>query len=154
MSTATQSPVSDDADTIGPVDFLVLEFPGGRVTGQAVPPLLELVDRGVVRIFDIAALMKEADGTVRRLRMDDLGEAQKALSVFEGASSGLLSQEDIDEVAEMLKPGDGAGIIVYENVWARPLTAAFRRAGVRMLSTGRIPMQTVLETLDETEAAG
>src|SRR5512134_2999275 len=139
-----------DVAAVGPVDFLVLEFPGGRLTGEAVPPLLDLVDRGIIRILDIAFLMKESDGSVRRIRMDDLGEAQRELAVFEGAASGLLSQEDIDEVADMLDPGSGAGILIYENVWARPFAGAVRGVGARLLTTGRIPMKTVLAALDET----
>jgi len=142
-----------DLETMGPIDYLVVEFPGGRLTGKAVPPLLDLVNRGVVRILDIAFAIKDPDGTMRRVRLNELGEAQRELAVFEGASSGLLGQEDLDEVGAMLGPGSGVGIIVYENSWAAPLGMALRAGGARLVSIGRIPMQAVLATLDELETA-
>jgi hypothetical protein len=142
-----------DLETMGPIDYLVVEFPGGHLSGKAVPPLLDLVNRGVVRILDIAFAMKDPDGTMRRVRLNELGEAQRELAIFEGASSGLLGQEDLDEVGAMLGPGSGVGIIVYENSWAAPLGMALRAGGARLVSIGRIPMQAVLATLDELETA-
>jgi hypothetical protein len=142
-----------DLETMGPIDYLVVEFPGGHLSGKAVPPLLDLVNRGVVRILDIAFAMKDPDGTMRRVRLNELGEAQRELAIFEGASSGLLGQEDLDEVGAMLGPGSGVGIIVYENSWAAPLGMALRAGGARLVSLGRIPMQAVFATLDELETA-
>lgn len=142
-----------DLEEMGPVDYLIVEFPGNRMTGEGFPLLLDLVDRGVIRILDLVFVRKDEDGSVVGAEWRDLG-ADTDLSVFEGASSGLLDQEDIDEAGAALEPGNSAGILVYENVWAAPFARAMRRSGARLVANGRIPVQALLASLDAAEAAG
>jgi hypothetical protein len=145
--------MADDLDQIGPIDYLVVEFPGNRMTGEAFPLLVDLVDRGLVRILDLVFVRKDADGSVVGLELKDFdGDGELDLSVFEGASSGLLGDEDIQEASDVLQPGSSAGILVYENLWAAPFAAAVRRSGGQLVASGRLPVQAVLEALDAIEA--
>ncbi|MEU9420614.1 DUF6325 family protein [Streptomyces sp. NPDC048272] len=137
-------------EDMGPVDYLVIEFPGNRMTGEGFPLLVDLVDRGVIRILDLVFVRKDADGSVTAMELRDLGD-EVDLSVFEGASSGLLDQGDIDDAGIALEPGNSAGIIVYENTWAAPFARAMRRAGAQLVAAGRIPVQSLLATLDAME---
>ncbi|MDV5146671.1 DUF6325 family protein [Streptomyces sp. SBC-4] len=146
--------MSDLIEDMGPVDFLVVEFPGSRMTGEGFPLLLDLVDRGVIRILDLLFVRKTDDGNVVGLELADLdGDGRLDLSVFEGVSSGLLGQDDIDEAGMALEPGHAAGILVYENLWAAPLARALRRGGAQLVAGGRIPVQVLLASLDAGEAA-
>ncbi|MEU6769893.1 DUF6325 family protein [Streptomyces sp. NPDC046759] len=135
---------------MGPVDYLVIEFPGNRMTGQAFPLLVDLVERGIVRIIDLAFVRKETDGSVVGLELKDLGE-ETDLTVFEGASAGVLDQSDLEEAANALEPGNSAAVLVYENLWAAPLAGALRRSGAQLVASGRIPVQALLAALDATE---
>jgi hypothetical protein len=142
-----------DLDDMGPIDYLVVEFPGSRMTGEGLPLLVDLVDRGIIRILDLVFVKKELDGSISGLALADLDKDGKLdLAVFEGASSGLLTQEDFDEASGVLAPGSSAGILVYENRWAAPLAKALRRGGGQLVAAGRIPVQAVLAALDATEA--
>jgi uncharacterized membrane protein len=137
------------ADEIGPIDYLVLEFPGNQMTGEAFPLLVDLVDKELVRILDLVFVRKDDDGSVVGLELKDLdGDGELDLAVFEGASSGLLGDDDIQEAAEVLQPGSSAGILIYENLWAAPFASAVRRAGGQLVASGRIPTQAVLAALD------
>jgi Family of unknown function (DUF6325) len=141
-----------DLETTGPIDYLILEFPGNRMTGEAFPLLIDLVDRGLIRILDLVFVRKDLDGSVAGMALTDLdGDGQLDLAVFEGASSGLLDPGDIDEAGGVLEPGSSAGILVYENVWAAPLATALRRSGGQLVASGRIPVQAVLAALDAVE---
>jgi hypothetical protein len=139
---------------MGPIDYLVIEFPGGRMTGEGLPLLIDLVDRGIIRILDLALIRKEQDGSAVRLRLADL-EAEEAarLAAFDGASSGLLDQEDFDSTAAVIETGSTAGLLLYENRWAAPLAVALRRGGAQLVANGRIPVQALLAALDAAEAA-
>jgi uncharacterized protein DUF6325 len=144
--------MSDDLDEMGPIDYVVVEFPGNRMTGEAFPLLVDLVDRGIVRILDLVFVRKELDGSVTGVALADLdADGQLDLAVFEGASSGLLDQDDIDEAGTVLEPGSAAGILVYENVWAAPFARAVRRSGGQLVASGRIPVQAMLASLDAAE---
>ncbi|MFF9814391.1 DUF6325 family protein [Streptomyces sp. NPDC014006] len=139
---------------MGPVDYLVVEFPGNRMTGEGLPLLVDLVDRGVIRILDLTFIRKDADGSVTGLEIGDLtGDGALDLAVFEGASSGLLGQDDLEEAAAALEPGNSAGVLIYENLWAAPLAAALRRGGAELVASGRIPVPAILAALDATETA-
>jgi uncharacterized membrane protein len=139
-------------DEMGPIDYVVVEFPGNRMTGEAFPILVDLVDRGVVRILDLVFVRKDTDGSVVGLELKDLdGDGELDLTVFEGVSSGLLGDDDIQEAGQVLQPGSSAGILVYENVWAGPFAAAIRRSGGQLVASGRIPVQAVLAALDAVE---
>ena len=136
---------SHDLDTMGPVDYLVIEFPGNKMTGEGIPLLLDLVDRGIVRILDLAFIRKDADGTISAIRVEDMDAAgAREFAVFQGASSGLLGRDDLQEAANAIEPGNLAGILIYENVWAAPLARAWRRGGAQMVASGRIPVQELL----------
>src|SRR4029453_4938554 len=136
----------------GPIDHVVGEFPGSRMTGEGFPLLLDLVDRGIIRILDLLFVKKELDGSVRGLAIADLDHDGKLdLAVFEGASSGLIGQDDIDEAGSALEPGNSAGMLIYENRWAAPFAAALRRGGGQLVASGRVSVQALLSALDATE---
>jgi len=142
----------EDLEDMGPIDYLVVEFPGSRMTGEGLPLLVDLVDRGIIRILDLVFIKKELDGSVRGLALADLdNDGQLDLAVFEGASSGLLDQGDLDEAGGVLEPGSSAGLLVYENRWAAPFAKALRRGGAQVVANGRIPVQALLAALDATE---
>jgi uncharacterized membrane protein len=153
MVTRKVKRMADDLDQMGPVDYVVVEFPGNRMTGEAFPLLVDLVDRGLIRILDLAFVRKDTDGSVLGLELTDLdGDGELDLSVFEGASSGLIGDDDIQEAGEVLQPGSSAGILIYENVWAGPFAAAVRRSGGELVASGRIPVQAVLSAIDKIES--
>jgi uncharacterized membrane protein len=139
-------------DEMGPIDYIVLEWPGRQPSGEVAPHLLDLVDRGIVRILDIAFVTKDDDGSVTAVELSDLGEAAAAFGAFDGASSGLLDFEDLQDAAAALEPGTSAAVIVWENRWAAPVGAAVRRSGGQLVASGRIPVQAVLASLDAIEA--
>ena len=144
---------SNDLQDMGPIDYLIVEFPGSKMTGEGLPLLVDLVDRGIIRILDLVFVKKELDGSVRGMAIADFDkDGQLDLAVFEGASSGLLAQDDLDEAGGVLEPGSSAGLLVYENRWAAPFASALRRGGAQVVASGRIPVQDVLATLDATES--
>jgi hypothetical protein len=145
--------VSTELDETGPIDYLVVEFPGSRMTGEGLPLLVDLVDSGIIRILDLVFVERKLDGSITALEIADFDkDGELDLAVFEGASSGLLGQDDVDEAASVIEPGSSAGILVYENVWAAPFAAALRRGGGQLVASGRIPVQAILAALDAAEA--
>ena len=144
---------ASELDQMGPVDYIVVAFPTDRMTGEAFPLLIDLVDRGVIRILDLVFLRKDEDGTVTTLSQVDL-DRMKVLeaALFEGAASGLLGVEDVNEAAAALDPGTAAGVLVYENVWATPFATALRRSGGQLVASGHIPVQALVAALDALEA--
>lgn len=144
-----------DEDVHGPVDYLVLEFESDRAQGEMADALADLVERGLIRIFDLVVIQKLDDGSFRGLELADLDdEGLGELTLFAGAASGLLDDEDIGEAAAVLEPGTTAAVLLYENSWAAPFVAAARRAGAEVVASGRIPADAILETLEQLEAAG
>lgn len=144
---------AEEFDEMGPIDYLLVEWPGRQPTGEAAPHLIDLVDRGLIRILDLVFLHKDEDGSLVRLEISDLGDHVEAFADFEGASSGLLSDEDTDEAGSALEPGTSAALLVFENRWAAPFASALRRSGGQLVATGRIPIQSVLAALDAADAA-
>lgn len=142
----------DDINEMGPIDYLLVEWPGRQPNGEVAPHLVELVDRGLIRILDLAFIAKGEDGTVVGMELADLGGEVAELSIFEGAASGLLSDEDIDEAGGALEPGTSAALLVFENTWAAPFATAVRRSGGQLVASGRIPVQAVLAAPDAAEA--
>ena len=145
--------MTDDLDAMGPIDYLVVEFPGNRMTGEGLPLLVDLVDRGIIRILDLVFIRKDLDGSVSGVTLADLdGDGALDLAVFEGASSGLLGPDEIKDAGAVLEPGSSAGMLVYENRWAAPFAAALRRGGGQLVAGGRIPVQAALAALDAVDA--
>lgn len=142
-------------DELGPIDVLVIGFPpGAPMTGDAVPIFLDLVDRGIVRVFDALFVKKEADGTFSGFDLADLDEDSAGhLTAFAGASSGLLDDDDAALAAAEIEPGSAAVMIVYENRWAAPFAAAIRRNGGELIANERIPVQSLLAELERAETA-
>lgn len=139
-----------EMDELGPVDYVVVEFPGNKMTGEGFPILVDLHDRGIIRILDLVFVRKDLDGSVRGLVLAELDkEGDLGLSIFEGASSGLLGQDDIDEASSALEPGSSAGILVYENRWAAPFVAALRRGGAQLVASGRIPHDALVAAVQD-----
>jgi hypothetical protein len=141
----------EELDQMGPIDFVAIEFPDGKPTGKAAPLLVDLVDRGIIRILDLTFIQKAEDGSVSGLEIADL-DGDGEFSVFEGASSGLLGDEDAASISEAMKPGSAALLIVFENRWAAPFAIALRRAGGQLVAFDRIPVQALLAALDTVEA--
>ena len=148
--TEIQTAQGADEVEMGPIDYLVIEFPGNRMTGEGWPILVDLVDRGIIRILDLAFIRKDEDGSVSGLTLQDLGEDGVELTAFEGASSGLLGDDDLAEAAAAVEPGCSAGVLLFENTWAAPFAAAMRRSGGELVAFGRIPINAIMAAL-ETE---
>jgi Family of unknown function (DUF6325) len=145
--------MNDDLDQMGPIDYVVIEFPGSHMTGEGFPLLVDLVDRGIIRIIDLVFVKKELDGSIAGLAIADLDSDGKLdLAVFEGASSGLVGSDDVEEAGGVLEPGSSAAILVYENLWAAPLAVALRRGGGQLVASGRIPVQALLAALEAAES--
>ena len=144
---------TEELDEMGPIDYLVIEWPDRQPNGEAAPFLVDLVDRGLIRVIDIAFLAKDDDGSVTTLELSSLAEESELLKELVGASSGVLSEEDAEEAANALEPGRSAAVLVYENRWAAPFAAALRRSGAQLVANGRIPIQAMLAALDAAEAA-
>jgi Family of unknown function (DUF6325) len=140
---------------LGPVDVVVIGFPAGAPrTGEAVPLFIDLVDRGVIRVFDVLIVQKDAQGNVSGVEIADLdGDGVNDLLVFAGARSGMLDDADAATAGEGLEPGEMALMICFENTWAAPFASAVRRNGGRMLAFERVPAQDFLETLEALDAA-
>jgi hypothetical protein len=144
---------ASDLDQMGPVDYIVVAFPTDRMTGEAFPLLIDLVDRGVIRILDLVFLRKDTDGSVTTLTQVDL-DRMKVLeaALFDGATSGLLRADDVAEAADALDPGTAAAVLVYENTWAGPFASALRRSGGQLVASGHIPVPALVAALDALEA--
>ena len=149
--TATQTDVE-----VGPVDYLVVEWPAGRPPdGSALPMLVDLADSGIIRVLDLVFIRAETDGSFTRLELSDLDlDGNPELAVFNGAASGMLDDTDLGDAARVIEPGASAALLVYENTWAAPFATALRQNGARLVATGRIPLNAIISALDELEAAG
>jgi hypothetical protein len=134
---------------LGPIDYIVLEWPDRQPDGTVAPMLIDLVDQGIIRILDVAFMAKNEDGTVDAL---DLAEIA-GFDEFEGAASGLLGTDDLEEAAAALRPGTSAAVLIWENRWAAPVAVALRRSGGELVASGRIPVQAILASLERAEAA-
>jgi uncharacterized membrane protein len=143
-----------EMDVIGPVDYLVLEFPTDRADGSMADALLDLVDQGIIRVYDLTVIQKHDDGSYSGIDLTDLSQGDLGgLTVFAGACSGLIGDDDLADAAEVLEPGTTAAILVFENAWAAPFVAAARNTGAEVVASGRIPADALLDALDALEAA-
>jgi dihydroorotase-like cyclic amidohydrolase len=145
--------VSAELEDMGPIDYLVIEWPGRQPTGEAAPHLVDLVERGLIRVLDLAFITKDEDGKVSGVEISEVAGQVEEMKVFEGASSGLITDDDLGEAAEALEPGTSAALLIYENSWAAPFASAVRRSGGQLVANGRIPVQAILAALDAAEEA-
>ena len=141
-------------DELGPVDFVVVEFPPGhsQFTGEMAEELLKLVDAATIRVIDLMILTKDADGTIEALELselDDLGPLVR----LEAELAELLAADDVAHLAAAMDPGTVAGVLVYENVWSAPFASAARRAGGQLIANGRIPIQAIIASIEADETA-
>ena len=144
---------SQDLDELGPVDYLVVEFPPGAAnfTGEMAAEIGRLVDAKLIRVLDLLIVQKDADGTVEALEIDDLDQVDE-LRVAETQLAELLAEEDVVHLAASMEPGTVAGVLVWENLWAAPFASAARRAGGQLIASGRIPIQAILASLEAEQS--
>ena len=143
---------AEQLDEMGPIDFVVLEWPGRQPQGEVAPLILDLADRGIIRILDVALMAKDADGTVGALDLGAFDGDSGGFEAFEGAATGLLGQDDLDEAAAALEPNSAAAVLVWENRWAAPVAVAIRKSGGQLVASGRLPLQAVIASLEAAEA--
>lgn len=140
-------------EDMGPIDWLLVEF-DQPLNGSVAPPLLDLVDRGLIRILDILFIRKNADGSVEAVEISDLpGDEAAHVEVFDGASTGLFGEDDVAAAGAALEPDTRAVMLMYENTWAAPFAIALRKAGGLLVDSGRIPVQQIIAALEELDAA-
>jgi hypothetical protein len=141
-----------DVDELGPVDWIVVEFPGSRFNGEIAPTIEDLVERGLVRILDILFLKKDADGSLEAFEVSDIDDSEAGLfRGYEDALAHLLSEDDVTAVAAAIEPGTTAAVLVWENLWAAPVGSAIRHAGGQLVASGRIPVQALLAAVEADE---
>src|SRR6187549_2044489 len=140
-------------DELGPVDYMVVEFPAGasNFTGEMATELLALVDSGTIRVIDIQILTKDEDGGVDAMELADVGELGE-LQALEAQLGELLAEEDVEHLAAAMEPGSTAGVLIYENTWAAPFASAARHAGGQLIANGRIPIQAIIASIEADQA--
>jgi hypothetical protein len=145
----------NDEIELGPVDYLIVEWPAGKQpTGEGLKLLADFTDRGLINVLDLVFVQKNEDGSVAGLALMDLdADGELDLVEFEGASSGLLSQDDYDDAGAALEPGASAAILLYENSWARPFVKAVKAGGAQLIASGRIPADDLAAAVDTLETA-
>jgi Family of unknown function (DUF6325) len=141
-----------ETEVRGPIDFVLLEFTGDRLTGRAAEELVSLVERGIVHVYDVMIVGKDADGTAYAVDLAESADQAGGFAELQGARTGILSDEDLAEAAGAMQPGTLAALIVYENTWAIPFIAAALDSGGTMIAGGRIPAEDVMAVLDAMES--
>jgi len=141
-------------DELGPVDYVVVEFPAGarNFTGEMAAELLALVDAGTIRVIDVLILTKDEDGAVDAMELSDVAELGE-LQALEAQLAELLAEEDVEHLAAAMEPGSVAGVLIWENLWAAPFGAAARRSGGQLIANGRIPIQAIIASIEAEETA-
>ena len=145
---------STDLDSLGPVDYIVVEFPAGasNFTGAMAEELLALVDSGTIRVIDVLILTKNEDGTVDAMELSDI-EQLGPLERVETQLAELLAEEDVAHLAAAMDPGSTAGVLIWENLWAAPFASAARRSGGQLIANGRIPIQAIIASIEADDAS-
>ena len=144
--------MTDASNPLGPVSYLIVEFPGNKMTGEGLPLLVDLVDKGTIRILDLLFVMRGEDGTTAVVELSDLdGDGELDLAIFEGASSGLLGETDAADAGEAIEPGSSAAVLLFENRWATPFVQALRAGGAEVVAAGYVPQDELLTSLDAIE---
>src|SRR4051794_23318442 len=156
LTTATRGSRMTDVslEELGPVDYMVVEFPVGAstFTGAMAQELLALVDAGIIRVIDVLILTKNQDGTVEPMELSDVGELGE-LQALEAQLAELLAEEDVAQLAAAMEPGSTAGVLIWENLWAAPFASAARRSGGQLIANGRIPIQAIIASIEADEAS-
>jgi uncharacterized membrane protein len=143
--------VADDG-VMGPISYLIVEFPGNKMTGEGLPILVDLVDKGLIRILDLTFVTKAADGSMALIELTDLdADGEIDVAVFAGSSSGLIDQSDLADASNVIEPGSSAAILLFENRWATSFVQALRRGGAQLVSAGYIPQDAIVAALDAME---
>ena len=146
--------MTETIDELGPVDWIVVEFPGSRFNGEIAPALRDLVQRGLIRVLDLLILKKDADGSLEAFELSDLDPSEVGeLRSYEQKLAMLLSEDDVTAAAAAVEPGSSAAVLVWENSWAAPFASAVRRSGGQLVASGRIPIQAMLAALEADEDA-
>ena len=145
--------MTDDQTPLGPISYLVVEFPGNKMTGDGTVELMELVDRGLIRVLDLMFVTRDEDGTTAVIELRDVDhDGTLDVAVFEGASSGLLDGSDAEDAAAAIEPGSSAAILLFENVWAIPFVAALRAGSAELVAAGYVPQDALVESLHAAES--
>jgi hypothetical protein len=138
---------------VGPIDYIVVEFPGAKFTGEALGALVDLVDRGIIRVLDLRVALVEEDGSFTAMAITDIdGDGELDLAVFSGVESGLLDDDDLAKGAELVGGGDAVAVLLYENTWAAPFVTALRHQNAEVIASGRIPADEVIAALEALES--
>jgi len=149
--------MTETIDELGPVDWIVVEFPGSKFNGEIAPALRDLVQRRLIRVLDLLVLKKEEHGSLEAFELSDLDPSEVGeLRSYESELAMLLSEDDVTAVAAAVEPGTSAAVLVWENVWAAPFASAVRHSGGQLVASGRIPVQAMLAAIeadDEAEGA-
>jgi hypothetical protein len=149
----TELDMTDQDVALGPIDYLALEFPEARMNGEGLAAIIDLVDRGLIRILDLRAVKREVDGTFTEIEIADFdSDGTLDLAIFQGVSSGLLDDDDLSQAASLIEPGKVVALLVWENSWAAPFVTAMRGVGAEVIASGRIPADDVIAMLDALEA--
>ena len=144
--------MTETIDELGPVDWIVVEFPGSRFNGEIAPALRDLVQRELIRVLDLLVLKKDQDGSLEAFELSDLDPSEAGeLRSYEQELAMLLSEDDVTAVAAAIEPGSSAAVLVWENTWAAPFASAVRRAGGQLVASGRIPIQAMLAAIEADE---
>jgi hypothetical protein len=144
--------MAEESGVIGPISYLIVEFPGNKMTGEGLPILVDLVDRGLIRILDLTFVAKGEDGSLAVVLLEDLDlDGTIDLAVFAGASSGLMSDSDIAEASPAIQAGSSAAVLLFENTWATGFVQALRRGGAELVAAGYIPQSDLVAALDAAE---
>lgn len=138
---------------VGPIDYLAIEFPDAQLKGEGLRIVIDLVERGIIRVLDLRMVRRDPDGTFTAAAVADFdGDGTLDLALFSGVESGLLDDDDLKEAADLIEPGSAVAVMVYENTWAGPFVSAMRRAGAEVIASGRIPADRVIEALNALES--
>ena len=156
MTVTSPPAAAEDVDTLGPVDWIVVEFPGARFDGSVIPILVDLEQRGIIRVLDLVVLKKDSDGMLEFFELSDLEASEiGGLRDDERQLALLLSEDDLVNIAAAVEPGSAAAVLVWENRWAAPFGAAVRKVGGQLVASGRIPVQALLAAIEaDTDEEG
>jgi Family of unknown function (DUF6325) len=154
MTDTAMEMTNTSLDTLGPVDYLVVEFPAGasNFTGEMAKELVALVDSGAIRVIDVLILTKNDDGSVDAMELSDIEELGE-LQAVEAELAELLAEEDVVNLAAAMDPGSVAGVLIWENLWAAPFASAVRRSGGQLIANGRIPIQAIIASIEADNAS-